>query len=103
MKPKDFWGRTLNENSLIALYKNNEDLQVLRRQRNLEFYMHRTVFAGMAGVQVYGKIYKKPQDLYPLEGDNKLFEPVKIDVEQQRKTLDWVKKSKSFNKWHKKN
>ena len=78
--------------------KQRELLEKMEMQRNLEFYIHKTTFAGMSGVHPF-KHVKKPKDLYPLSSDVKHHKPVIIDREQQKLSVDKVKQSTNFKIW----
>ena len=86
---------------MIAKHKHNQHEDRMISQRNLEFYLHRTTFAGMSGVQVF-KDLKKPEDLYPLPSDKKNHKPVKIDRAKQALAIERVKQNKNFKQWQQK-
>ena len=85
----------------MAKYKQHKHDIRLELQRNLEFTLYNTTFAGMSGVKVF-KSMKKPQDLYPLSSDNKNYKPIKIDKVEQAKAIEKVKQNKNFIQWQQK-
>ena len=70
-------------------------------QRNLEYTIYKTTFAGMNGAQPFKNI-KTPRDLYTLPSDKKIFKPVKIDRAQQAKAVNRVKQNKQYQEWQQK-
>ena len=83
---------------MLASRERKIHLSTLELQRNLEFAIYTTTFAGMNGVQVYKKI-KKPTDLYSLPSDNRIYKKIIIDREQQKLSVDKVKQMENFKKW----
>ena len=86
---------------MIQKNKENQYEKQLELQRNLEFAIYTTTFAGMSGVQVYKGI-KKPSDLYKLPSDKRNYKPIKIDKENLIKSVDKVKQSNNFKTWQQK-
>ena len=91
---------TMRECSLISAQKDAEHIVKLEMQRNLEFTMYNTTFAGMNGVKPFKKI-RKPKDLYSLPSDKRNYKPIKIDKEQMRISVEKVKQSNTFKLWQK--
>ena len=89
---------TIRECSLISAQKDAEDILKLEMQRNLEFTIYKTTFAGMNGSQPFKKI-RKPKDLYSLPSDKRKYKPIKIDKEQMRISVEKVKQSNKFKLW----
>lgn len=58
----------MRENTLLAKNVGHNKENELISQRNLEFAIYNTTFAGINGEKVYRKI-KKPEDLYRLPSD----------------------------------
>ena len=59
----------MKENTLLARYERDKDMQEWIRTRNIEFAVYSSTF-GPNGKKVFTR-YKQPKDLYPLEADVK--------------------------------
>ena len=91
-----FWRYTLRESYLMCKSYHLNQVREWERTRNLEFTNYNVQYGAMDGKKIF-KHFNKPSDLYRLETDYDI--EVKIDKEQQKRSVDNVKLTKNFQQW----
>lgn len=99
--PKKFWTLTLRQVLLLIQRSRNKVYSQWELNRQIEFAIYNTTFAGMSGERPFKNI-KKPKDLYRLPTDQTKVvgvdnEMAKVNVERMKQHFKWQKDSTKNN------